>query len=153
MPLFKQRWLAHKPKRRIAFDPVIKQGAVTFQIVSSPPKEDDPSEGTIRLGAMRCPVCQQGMYDKSQIKEAAKEHGLGLMPVCVVTSDPTKGRHYELFDDGDMKAFSKAKSVQEKMLTRKTGDLSVIPDEDVGRDFEWGLEASDVRVDEMARPA
>ena len=139
VPLFKQRWLAHKPKRRIAFDPVIKQGAVTFQIVSSPPKEDDPSEGTIRLGAMRCPVCQQGMYDKSQIKEAAKEHGLGLMPVCVVTSDPTKGRHYELFDDGDMKAFSKAKSVQEKMLTRKTGDLSVIPDEDVGRDFEWVL--------------
>lgn len=72
VPLIKQLWLANTPRRKVCVELHTKNGSVEFAIHNDEPKGWDASEGTIKLGAMRCPVCQQGVYDKHQIKVAAR---------------------------------------------------------------------------------
>lgn len=141
IPLIKQLWLANKPKRKIALKmlPDYRNKAVKFEIIEANKKIDfDPKQGTIRLGSVRCPVCNQGTYDKFEIKKAAKVNGLGLQPLVVVRSNEGQGRVYEPFSKIDMDAFLAASSAVEKLTGSKLDEkLTLIPDEPISTDYDW----------------
>src|SRR5262249_23220640 len=111
---------------------------VDFQVKEGASVTGDPSEATIVLGAMRCPVCHQGVYDKDQIKKAVST-GLGLQPICVVSSKDGGTRKYEPFSPEDMKSFDEAKSLFSDLAGRIEDGISPIPDESIGTDFEWAI--------------
>jgi adenine-specific DNA methylase len=138
VPLMKQLWLANTSRRKVCLRLVCEGNKVSFAIHNGSPSDWDASEGTIVLGSMRCPVCKQGQYDKNKIKQVAKQH-LGLMPVCVVTSLSGEVRTYELFSEQDVQSFRQAEALWKLLREEKIDGLSTIPDEDLGRDFEWVL--------------
>jgi putative DNA methylase len=138
VPLIKHLWLANTSRRKVHLRLLTDHKQVSFVIEKGSLKENGGSEGTIVLGAMRCPVCKQGLYDKKQIKQAAKQN-LGMMPICLVTSISGEARTYELFEETDKKAFREALRLWKQLREKKEGGLSALPDEDLGRDFEWVL--------------
>jgi adenine-specific DNA methylase len=141
VPLMTQRWLAKSPKRPIALGYVDAPHGVDFCIQEGSAIEGDPSEGTILRGAMRCPKCHQGMYDKNQIKKAV-QRGIGLQPLCVVSANGIGGRRYELFTDADLKGFQRAKALHDALRADVRGSLTAFPNELVGTDYEWALTVS-----------
>jgi adenine-specific DNA methylase len=138
VPLIKQMWLANTPRKKAWLVLIPKPESIQFEVRQGALGDYDPSQGTIRLGAMRCPVCEQGVYDKSQIKTAAKR-GLGLMPLCLVTAPEGEVRSYELFTATDKRAFVDATALWNTLRTAKCDGLTTIPDELIGRDYEWVL--------------
>lgn len=138
VPLMKQRWLAKTEKRKIAVNLVSKPGGVGFEIKEGTSISGDPSEGTINVGVMRCPVCQQGIYDKDEIKKAVSAH-LGLQPICVVSSKDGGIRRYEPFSAEDLSSFERAKIKFSELSGQAEGGVSAIPEESVGTDFAWAL--------------
>lgn len=136
VPLIKQLTLSSSSRRsfHLIMRPSKDQRSVEFTVVEGAAKEDQTP--TIILGGMRCPVCKQGVYDKNEIKEAAKRHGLGTQHLCVVSQHPTLGRQYQPFAPSDLEAYQRAVSIQEKM---RAGTPCRIPNEPISRDFEWVL--------------
>jgi adenine-specific DNA methylase len=138
VPLLKQRWLANTAKRRIAVEFVTNGAGVSFEIRTGESVTGDPSEGTVISGAMRCPVCHQGVYDKDQIKKAVGT-SLGLQPVCVVSSKDYGSRVYKPFSSDDVGAFDMARRIFSVMAEQTENGFSVIPDELIGTDYEWAI--------------
>lgn len=138
IPLMKQRWLAKTDRRKVAVDFVPKKGGVDFEIKEGASVTGDPSEATIVVGAMRCPVCHQGVYSKDEIKKAVRT-SLGLQPICVISSKDGGTRKYEPFSPEDMKAFGKAKTLFSDLAGRIEDGLPPVPDESIGTDFEWAI--------------
>lgn len=137
-PLIKQFWLSNTSNRKAWMRLRPRGRSVDVLIEEGEPGEYDPSAGTIVLGAMQCPVCGQGTYDKNEIKTIAKK-GLGLMPLCVVTSNSGQSRHYRNFEATEMKAFDAAQLKWEQLRHTDFDGLSAIPNEEISRDFEWVL--------------
>jgi adenine-specific DNA methylase len=138
VPLLKQRWLANTGRRRIAVEFVRAEAGVGFDIKDGESVTGDPSEGTIARGAMRCPICHQGVYDKDQIKKAVSTK-LGLQPICVVSSLEGEIRKYEPFSSCDSQAFANAGEMLSVVVEQSHGGLSAIPDEQIGTDYEWAI--------------
>jgi putative DNA methylase len=138
VPLLKQRWLANTGKRKIAIELVSKPGGVGFEIKEGASVTGDPSEGTVTMGVMRCPVCQQGVYDKDAIKKAVST-SLGLQPICVVSSKDGGTRKYEPYSPADLAAFAEAGRLFTEVAKQAEGGISAIPDELIGTDYEWAI--------------
>ena len=138
VPLMKSRWLAKTERRQVAVDFVPKPGGVDFKIKEGASVTGDPAEATIVVGAMSCPVCHQGLYNKDEIKKAVRS-SLGLQPICVVSSKDGGTRKYDLFSNEDMTAFGEAKTLFSDLAGRLEDGLSPIPDESIGTDFEWAI--------------
>jgi adenine-specific DNA methylase len=137
VPLIKQFALATSTRRKFHLRMVVNDSGngVVFHVGKGTDESQTP---TILQGAMRCPVCQQGVYDKNEIKKAARTHGLGTQPLCVVLEHPKRGRDYREFEQVDLSAFDAAKTMRDAM--RSSGaPLTPIPNELIGRDFEWVL--------------
>jgi adenine-specific DNA methylase len=140
VPLVKQLMVANRRhKYYLAMSSAKDRKGVTFSVTSSKTATDDQLRPTIQLGSMRCPVCEQGIYDKNTIKDAAKRYGLGTQPLCVVIEHPTLGREYRDFAATDLVAFSEAEGIARSLAIRQQDGLATIPDEQIGRDFEWVL--------------
>jgi adenine-specific DNA methylase len=139
VPLIKQLLIATRRRQAyLLLQPSESRRGVKVTLGRGKP---NPSQltPTIQLGSMRCPVCEQGLYDKNDIKEAAKKHGLGTQPLCVVVENPRSGRDYEEFTQTDLAAYKEAESLAATLAKRRNGSVSLIPDELIGRDFEWVL--------------
>src|SRR5262249_48261555 len=138
VPLVKQYWLANTPRRHVYLRPRIIDKQVQFTIESGLPNGFDPAEATMKIGAMRCPVCQAGVYSKDEIKKVTKSH-LGLQPLCVVCSKAGGKRQYEPFSNGDMEAFDKARKLAAQFSDQSNDGIPLLPHELIGTDFEWAL--------------
>jgi adenine-specific DNA methylase len=138
VPLIKQYWLANTTRRQVYLRPNIVGNEVRFVVESGPPHDFDPSDGTMKIGAMRCPVCQQGVYSKDELKKATRAH-LGLQPLCVVSSKDGGTRKYELFSTSDIEAFDTARKIAAQFAEQSEDGMSLLPHEAVGTDFEWAL--------------
>jgi adenine-specific DNA methylase len=138
VPLIKQYWLANTARRQVYLRPTIVGKEVRFVVESGPPQGFDPSEGTMKIGAMRCPVCHQGVYNKDELKKVTQAH-LGLQPLCVVSSKDGGTRKYELFSPSDIEAFDEARRISAQFVEQSEDGMSLLPHESVGTDFEWAL--------------
>lgn len=139
VPLLKRLWLANTARRKFALRMKPHLDCTVFEVVEGVPTDFDPDEATIKLGAMRCPNCGQGVYDKNEIKNAAKK-GIGLQPLCVVSLlEGRAGRKYELPSSSDVDAFERATACWNALREEKADGITRIPDEKIGRDFSWVL--------------
>jgi len=139
VPLTKQTWLARSATRKVAIH--YRPRGRTVELVIKEGKDVDPPEPTIRTGAMRCPVCLQGIYDKDAIKLAAQRH-LGVQQIGVVSQIEHKSRNYEPFSAIDSEAIQLASDFLERLKKQSDNGISLVPDEPVGTDFEWALTVS-----------
>lgn len=141
VPLMKQLWLSKKTGKKVAFKmiPDSKAKKVKFAIVQEKNINFDPNEATIKLGSMRCPVCKEGTYNKTQIKKAARDQGLGQQPLAVVMHNDKRGYFYRLFDDHDFDSYEDAHKELEKLKKRSQGGLPVVPEERISTDYDWVL--------------
>jgi adenine-specific DNA methylase len=138
VPLMKSLWLANTARRKIAVEFAPRKDGVDFAIKEGASITGDPSDATITVGVMRCPICRQGIYDKDQIKKATRT-SLGLQPICVVTSKDGGTRKYELICASDMEAFDKAKKIAAHLAGQSEDGVSILPHEPIGTDFAWAL--------------
>lgn len=141
VPLMKQRWLVRSNNRSVAIQLLERNGGVEFGIAEGDAIDGDPSEGTIQNGEMRCPVCQQGFYDKESIKEACCK-SLGVRPICTVSSRESVSREYAPFSQADLECVELAKARCTEVSNERVDGLAFLPDELVGTDFEWALTVS-----------
>jgi putative DNA methylase len=141
VPLLKQRWLVRSTNRSVAVNLLPTDVGVRFEVVEGNGISGDPSEGTIKNGAMRCPVCLQGVYDQDKIKDACCK-SVGVQPICVVAVKDGESKRYIPFSTQDLEAVKQAERAYEALSKTSVGGISVVPDELVGTDYEWALTVS-----------
>lgn len=139
VPLIKQLWLANSKKRKTALKLIINKRlkTVSFDVVEGRSIDFDPKKATIRLGAMECPVCKQGVLNKSNIKKVAREKGFGLQPLVIAYHDERKGKVYLPFRKSDMAAFKEASELLSNLKTTRENGICPIPDEVISTDYDW----------------
>ncbi len=115
IPLVKQFWLAKKPKKKIAYRPVVDVEAkrVDFEILEGEEAIKaagfDPSQGTVTRGDARCPVCGQ-VTPAKDVRVIGQNGNIGERLVAVVLSSPTgRNKRYRLAEETDWQIFSTAK--------------------------------------------
>nr|MDO8099655.1 DUF1156 domain-containing protein [Candidatus Njordarchaeota archaeon] len=130
IPLLKRLWIVNSARKKVAFkvsvDKAIKQ--VSLQIVDRPPNEEAMS-GTVRRGAMTCPICDY-TTPVERIRIQANVNGLKPRLVGVVTHHPRSGeRKYRSPTDIDLSAVGAAEGEFKNIINKDVGSLSPVPDE------------------------
>ena len=131
MPLIRQFWLARKPKKKVALEPVIdsETETVNFRIVEGEQVTGSPEQATTSRGDTRCLVC-------SQIVKAAQVHDIGRqgdmsarMTAVVLQPSGKGGKRYRLPNIGDVEAFGAAQRQATTLGDQTLFDLPAVPDE------------------------
>lgn len=128
MPLVRQWWLARRPGRRIALNPVVDQEAkqVEFEVVKVKGSDEfDPSDGTTRRGAAVCLVCGQSV-DGVFLQEQGKAGQFGQRLMAIIYDQPETGKGYRSATEVDVRLFAKA---EKELQELKEGATGSIPDE------------------------
>ncbi|MEW6680707.1 MAG: DUF1156 domain-containing protein, partial [bacterium] len=131
VPLMRSLWLAKKGKNSVALKmiPNRKEKRVDFEIIKGDLKEKDVQSGTVKRGSGTCPVCGY-TTPVVRVREQAKEKGLPIRMIAVVTSKPGQsGKNYRLPTEQDLKAVELAEKELEKRKREYKGNLSLVPDE------------------------
>ena len=76
MPLIRQYWLARKPKKRVALEPMIDRegGRVDFRIVEGEGVTGKPEQATVARGDTKCLLCGQTVK-AAQVRQAGVWRG------------------------------------------------------------------------------
>ena len=131
MPLIRQYWLARKPKKRVALEPVIysEAGIVDFRVVEGEDVTGTPGQATTSRGDTRCLLC-------GQIVKAAQVHDIGRrgdmsarMTAVVLQPSGKGGKRYRSPNAGDMDAFGAAQRQATALGSQTLLDLPAVPDE------------------------
>ncbi|MCY4618412.1 MAG: DUF1156 domain-containing protein [Chloroflexi bacterium] len=133
MPLIRQYWLARRPKKRVALQPVIdhKAGTVDFRIVEGVEVSGDPAVATSSRGDARCLICGQ-VVKVAQVRQACVEgKASAVLTSVVLTKEGVPGKHYRPFKQTDSDVFVTARN---RLSTLKLNDdavLPIVPDEPI----------------------
>jgi len=155
IPLFRQFWLARKPGKKVALQPVVDRrpplppacgglgGRVDFVVLEGRALEAamnggfDPGEGTVARANARCLVCHTAAADK-YVRQEAKEGRMGHRLVALVTTHGKgSGRNYHLARPEDREAFEKAArrlAELQKQPSPWPGGLPWVPEEPMDQD-------------------
>ena len=145
IPLVKQFWLAKKPKKKIAYRPVVdvETKRVDFEILEGEEAIKaagfDPSQGTVTRGDARCPLCGQVTKAKDT-RRLAKEGKMGQRLVAVVLHHPKQtGKRYRLATEEDVRVFQEAATYLEEKIANWPYMESPLPDEPLPPDGTLGF--------------
>ena len=165
IPLVKQFWLAKKPKKKIAYWPVVLDSSrmntdehgseiktkesvssvksVSFEILEGEEAIAaagfDPSQGTVTRGDARCPVCGQ-VTKAADTRRLAKEGKMGERMVAVVLHHPKQtGKRYRLATDEDERVFQEAAAYLEEKIANWPYLESPLPEEALPVDGTLGF--------------
>lgn len=133
MPLLRQYWLARKPKKRVALEPVIDRdaGTVDFRVVEGEDVTGSPSQATTSRGDTRCLVCGQ-VVKAAQVHEIGRAGSMGArMTAVVLAADGKGGKKYRSVQAVDLDAFAAAQGKATELGAEMLHDLPAIPDEPV----------------------
>jgi len=148
VPLIRSLWLCKKSNRSLALQlvPNKKAKRVDFQIIvkqrggwvnqdDHKEKSADPKfDGTVKRGSATCPCCNY-TTPVARLREQIKKHRGGANHArmfCVVTTkDSEQGRAFRLPTDRDAKVVQKAGQELERRKKAHTGNISLVPDEQV----------------------
>ena len=133
MPLIRQYWLARKPNKRVALEPVIdqKNNQVDFRVVEGTNIIGNPAEATTTQGDTECLVCKQ-VVKASYIREAGRQGKMSGVPTAVVLdSDGRDGKGYRADRAKDLHSYAAAADRLEILQAEHQGDLSLVPDEPI----------------------
>ena len=131
MPLIRQYWLARKPKKRVALEPIIDReaGRVDFEVVAGKDVLGSPEHATTSRGDTRCLVC-------GQVVKAAQVHEIGRagdmdarMTAVVLAPNGRDGKRYRPVTEADMGVLRAARGRAQALISQELNDLPAIPDE------------------------
>lgn len=133
IPLMRQFWLAKKEDKKVALKPMVDKGRkrVDFEIVKGGKLDFDPSRGTVKGAKVVCPVCGEGIDDKT-VRKLFREGRAGQRLVAVVLHRPGEaGRDYRLATERDLEAFEEAERALEEKRQRLWAEWGIdpVPDE------------------------
>ena len=135
VPLMRSLWLAKKKNNAHALRivPNPKKKRVDFEIIEEP-KAKDVSDGTVARGSATCPCCGY-TTPVTSVREQLKKRRGGAddarLFAVVTTRVGEKGRFYRLPCERDLGAARKAANEMERRNAEHTGELSLVPDEEI----------------------
>lgn len=135
MPLIRQYWLARKPNKRVALEPVVDSNAKTldFRVVEGANVEGNPAQATSSRGDARCLLCDQ-IVKAAEVRQAGLEGKLSAVLTSVVlTREGVPGKRYRVDHSSDMSTYDAAARRLRDLQEQHTGDLSLVPDEPIDR--------------------
>ena len=131
MPLIRQYWLARKPRKRVALDPVINHEArrVDFRVVEGQDVTGSPEQATTSRGDTRCLLCGQ-IVKAAQVHEIGRAGDMGArMTAVVLAPDGKGGKRYRTVTNTDLRIFAAAQRKAAELRSQTLHDLPAIPDE------------------------
>jgi len=135
IPLFRQYWLAKKPKKKVSLFPFIENNNVKFKIVGDGyepfPEDFDPSKGSVARAVVTCPVCGNVIEAKTT-RKLFQEGKNGEKLIAVVLHKPgTKGKKYRLANEQDINIFKQAEEYLEEKREKLKEEWGIdpVPDE------------------------
>ena len=133
MPLIRQYWLARKPKKRVALEPVIDRdaGSVDFRVTEGEDVTGNPERATTSRGDTRCLLCGQ-VVKGADIRAGAVGGELSAAMMAVVLGDEGRqGKTYRPDAEEDSRAFQAAANRLRALESTHTDELSLIPHEPI----------------------
>lgn len=131
VPLFRQFWLIRKGAKKIALKIVVnkKDKRIDFKIVEGNEINFDPSQGTVRMGTVFCPVCDAGI-DAKIIRREAMEKRMGQRLIVVISHRlKAIGKKYRIAIRDDFTIFKEAEMYLKGKVRDWRWDFNPIPDE------------------------
>ena len=133
VPLIRSLWLAKKGNRSFALKliPNEKQKKIVLEVVENP-KSKDIGDGTIKRGAVTCPICGfTTPIGSIRIQLKNKDGGAhDSRLLCVVVAYPNRtGRYYRTPTEDDLHAINSASEELKRIESLHRGELSFIPNE------------------------
>ena len=133
MPLNRQFWLARKPKKKVALEPIIDHEArrVDFRVVEGRDVMGSPEQATTSRGDARCLLCGQ-VVKSAEVRQAGIEGKLGATLTAVALADPkARGKSYRQAVDTDWQPYQAASNRIQALAANRTSPLSLVPDEPI----------------------
>ena len=124
-------WLARKPKKRVALEPVIdsETGTVDFRVVEGEDVTGTPGQATTSRGDTRCLLCGQ-IVKAAQVHDIGRQGEMSARMTAVVLQPSGKGgKRYRSPNTGDMDAFCAAQRQATTLGSQTLFDLPAVPDE------------------------
>ena len=133
MPLIRQYWLARKPNKRVALQPIIDRdnNRVDFEVVEGPDVTGNPAQATTTRGDTRCLLCDQVVKAKDVRQSAAIGKMSASMTAVVLETPKKSGRHYRPDSSLDLAAYQAAAERLRVMQSEHQMDLPIVPDEPI----------------------
>ena len=133
MPLIRQFWLARKPKKKVALEPIIDREAkrVDFRVVQGNDVSGDPALGTISRGDARCLLCGQ-VVKAAQVHEIGRAGDMSARMIAGVLAPDGGGgggKSYRAVSNSDVDIFRVATAKAEELYSQSLNGLPAIPDE------------------------
>lgn len=130
VPLLKSLWLSKKPQRAsmLQLSPNRKHGTIDISVLDKVPLTKK-GEGTVKRGAVQCPLCGYTTRIDSVRRQLRERRGgsADALLVCVVTvSGGREGRAYRLPTERDLKA---VRAAGDELKRCAAGDPDFIPTE------------------------
>ena len=125
MTLIRQYWLARKPNRRVALQPVIdrNENLVDFDVVDGPDVAGNPADATTTRGDTKCLLCGQVMK-AAQVRHAAKEGKMSAtLTAVILTNNVAPGKTYRADTSGDYDVFHTAVDKMRSLCLEQDGLL------------------------------
>ena len=129
MPLIHQYWLARKPRKRIALEPVIDReaGNVQLRVVGGEEMTGNPDQATTSRGDTRCLLCSQVMK-AADVRARSRGGALSARMTAVVLNDDLgRGKSYRPAAKEDAQVFQMAADRLRALETTHTDDLPLVP--------------------------
>ena len=133
MPLIRQYWLARKPNKKVALQPVIDwdTNRVDFEVVEGPDITGNPELATTSRGDTKCLLCGQVVKAK-YVRQLAALGKMSASMTAVVLETPKKGgKHYRPDSSLDLAAYHAAANRLRLMQSEHQRDLPIVPDEPI----------------------
>ncbi|MDO8728095.1 MAG: macro domain-containing protein [Candidatus Methanoperedens sp.] len=131
IPMKSSMWLAQKGNRQLSLAFEKTPNTKNFKITI----EENPKHlrsGTVRRGAVTCPVCGYTTPIKNVRLQLRKRHG-GAIDSMLLAVVIKKGRQvyrdYREPESWDLEAIQTARNSARELINKKIGELSLLPDE------------------------
>ena len=141
MPLIRQYWLARKPKKKVALEPVIdhKASSIDFRVVEGEDVTGSPEQATTARGDTRCLLCGQ-VVKAAQIRELGRQGKMDARLTSVVLAPNGRGgKRYRPADTSDLASYARASAQMARLRDADYDDQPLIPDEPMPRHLTGGV--------------
>ena len=131
MPLIRQYWLARKPKKKVALQPVIDRdnNRVDFEVVEGPDVTGNPALATTSRGDTKCLLCGQ-VVKAAQVHDAGQAGVMDARLIAIVLQPHGRGgKRYRRPTKSDLDLFASAKRTTAELKYKSLHGLPAIPDE------------------------
>jgi putative DNA methylase len=125
MPMVSHWRLAQTDNRSVAIRPIINRNTkrITFDIVEDNQIDFDASDGTMKRGTIRCPVCGQAP-SRDYLRIQGNSGNISETMMAVIVARPNgSGKDYRPATDQDRKLYAEAKSLLEAKLVNNPDAL------------------------------